>query len=141
MTVQDNPWLVANADERGKWVVVRIAKEMPAGVVMEDYPEYACIHWEVQSNTPDLMPAADEMDQMDSFEERISEHDGKLGWLMYCITGNMRKDWVWYVRDGNAFLNAVKSAASCFEAYPIQVGLAKANGWTHYRDLLESISG
>jgi hypothetical protein len=135
-----NPWIVDHASENGQWIVVRVAKEVPETVDVNDYPEWACVHWTVQSHREDLMPNGKEMDLMDDFEDLINEHDCDLGWFMYSITGNLRKEWVWYVKNGEDFISAVEEAASQLGDLPIKVGFAKANNWEKYHSILAAMS-
>ena len=36
---EKDPWLVCNADENGQWIVVRISKEIPSEINIDEYPE------------------------------------------------------------------------------------------------------
>lgn len=145
MSDQDNlnndPWLVRNVNENGHWTVLRISKEIPEGIKIKDFPEYACIYWSIQTPNKDFMPSKEELDLMYDFEDIINKYDGKLGWLMYSITGNQRKEWVWYVKEGKKFIEMVEKTASSLNIHSIKVGLAKADNWSKYRGLLKAVSG
>jgi hypothetical protein len=69
-------------------------------------------------------------------EDLLHEMDGPdVGFMMFAVTGNSRKEWIWYVHDQTTFLDGLNRHLAGQEPFPIEIEVAPANGWASYNDI------
>ncbi|HXH41548.1 MAG TPA: DUF695 domain-containing protein [Thermoanaerobaculia bacterium] len=132
-------WATAATNKDGKFVVVRVRKEIPAEAKPAQYPTMIEMHWKY---TPDAqgMPAASVIAQMAKLEAEIDPIQGDhVGYLMMTVTGNSERTWFWYVADPKAF-GAALNRLIPGHPFPITLNAdASEPDWKTYRAMREKI--
>ena len=116
--------------------MIRARWEVPPGIVTTDYPVLVNLYWRVAEPSQSGMPSADELESMLLMDELLNRMDGpEIGFMMFSVTGNMRKEWIWYVRSDTAFLGDLKQCLTGHQPFPIEIETAPAHEWASYDDI------
>ena len=139
MTSND-PWLIAQGEEDGLPLLFRMRELLPAGVEPESYPHLVNIIWQFDS-TGSGMPADDLVDRMNEFEDRLDAVEGgAIGYLMVSITGNGRKEWLWYVNDTDRYMQRVNRVLSGSGArFPVDFQSTQDPTWETFRSFISGV--
>ena len=116
-------WALTLAQENGETVVVRTRTRPPANLDPGAYPHAVELVWRFDGMATAGMPAPDVHALLTECEDLVQGLEGPAnGLLGLSITGNGRREWVWYVADPALF--SVRLAAllsSSKRAYPLEV--------------------
>jgi hypothetical protein len=138
--LSEDTWVVASADEDDHRVLFRFRTIIPPGVVPSHYPELVNIYWPYDGAANNGMPDRAVHDRMVKLENTLDSLEGpSTGFLVLSITGNNRKEWVWYVRKRATFMKAVNEILSGVERFPIEFAASSDPNWDNYRALLASV--
>jgi hypothetical protein len=132
-------WFVAASNKNGKFVVVKVRKEIPADAKPAQYPNLIEMHWKYAPDTQG-MPAEVVILQMAKLDAAIDPIQGDhVGYLMMTITGNGERTWIWYVNDPKAF-GAELNRLIPGHPFPITLNAdASEPDWKTYRDAREKV--
>jgi len=132
-------WFVAASNKNGKFVVVKVRKEIPADAKPAQYPNLIEMHWKYAPDTQG-MPAEIVISQMAKLDAAIDPIQGDhVGYLMMTITGNGERTWIWYVNDPKAF-GAELNRLIPGHPFPITLNAdASEPDWKTYRDAREKV--
>lgn len=120
--------------------IVRIRGSKPPGISIEDYPVVINLCWFTQEISDNGMPTPECLDTMLEMEELLHELEGEsIGFMMFSVTGNGRKEWVWYVKDQDAFIEGLNRCLAGHEEFPIEIESAPAGNWDTYEDIIASV--
>jgi hypothetical protein len=87
------------------------------------------------------MPTPECLDTMLEMEELLHELEGDpIGFMMFSVTGNGRKEWVWYVKDQDTFIEGLNRCLGGHEAFPIEIESAPAGNWDTYEDIITNVA-
>jgi hypothetical protein len=116
-------WALGTGQEAGHPLVVRTRTRAPKGVIPANYPASVEIVWRYDGDARDGMPTLELAAQMDECDEMLHKLEGPAnGILAVAITGNNRREWIWYVSNPEVFatrVNAVQEIAG--RRFPIEV--------------------
>jgi uncharacterized protein DUF695 len=131
-------WTLARSDEDGKPVAFRFRSIVPAGVRTADYPHLINIYWRFDGTDTNGMPTPELYDRMARLETLLEAIEGPgLGYLVLSITGNGRKEWIWYVADKDRYMARVNEVFSReAEPFPVEFESAPDPDWNSYTVLL-----
>jgi hypothetical protein len=59
----------------------------------------------------------------------------EMGFMMFSVTGNMRKEWIWYVKGDTEFLKRLNERLAAHQRFPIEIETAPACGWASYEEI------
>jgi hypothetical protein len=134
-----DPWTLATTEEEGLRVVLRFRSLVPPGIRTEDYPSLLNIYWRYDGSATEGMPAAETVERMGRLESLLEAHEGPgVGFLMLCVTGNSRREWVWYVADERRFRQWVQQALAGEPPFPVEIESAEDPSWSSYTRLLDA---
>jgi hypothetical protein len=120
--------------------IVRIRGAKPPGISVEDYPVLINLCWFTEETSDNGMPTPEALDTMLEMEELLNGLDGEsIGFMMFSVTGNGRKEWVWYVKDQDAFIEGLNRCLGGHDEFPIEIESAPAGNWDTYEDLIASV--
>jgi hypothetical protein len=129
-------WTLLEYEEEQRKVMIRARGEAPPGISSDDYPVLVNLYWRIESDSGSGMPSDDEMARMSLMEDLLHEMDGPdVGFMMFAVTGNSRKEWIWYLHDQTTFLDGLNRHLAGQEPFPIEIEVAPANGWASYNDI------
>ena len=133
-TDQARLWSTATATRPsdGHVIVYRFISEFVPNFSKSDYPERVTIRWSYESSTG--LPSTAERQSMDQFEDLlapVAEVDS-LGSLVLVSTGNNRREWTYYIRSRETFLNKLDFAVRSQKQFPILIDIASDPEWKSY---------
>jgi Family of unknown function (DUF695) len=135
-----DPWTIARTMEDGRTVLLRFRSFTPPGIDTADYPHLINIYWRFGGEANEGMPPAPLHDRMALLEQRLDAIEGAgTGFLVLAITGNNRKEWVWYVADTAAYMARVNEVLQADERFPVEFESAADPEWAHFRSLLGAV--
>jgi hypothetical protein len=121
-------WVLGTGDEAGRPVVVRTRTRPPRGMSLDGYPASVEIVWRFDGGARDGMPTSELVARMDECDAMLHTLEGPAnGMLGMAITGNNRREWVWYVADAETFSTRVRALQAISGGrFPIEVRTATA---------------
>jgi hypothetical protein len=126
-------WFTAVADDGGMPVIARVREKIPEGVTPADYPALVGVVWEYFPSGNGL-PSQNLTAHMTTFEDLLTGEfeSTKDAILMVVVTGNGRREWQWYSRKPDAFLQRIKALAKDPQ-FPVVAGQQADPSWSGYR--------
>ena len=120
-------WTMATGSEDGRVLLIRTRLRAPDGISSDACPDTVEIVWRFDTAGTNGMPGTDLSAQMMECEDTLDALEGRgNGFLGISITGNGRREWVWYVVDGERFRGQVRELMARFgKGYPLEVEAAR----------------
>lgn len=118
----------------GLTIQFRVLRQLrPRGVDMRAFPSLLSATWVYTPNEYEL-PAAEEMELMDEFEDAlVSALEGlHKAHLMVILTGSGERDWLWYTRSEEEAMCLVDQALKRRKRYPVDFSVQNDRGWKAY---------
>lgn len=138
----ENLYFTAQGEQGGQPVIYRSMQDVPEGARESDYPTLLNIYWGYDNSQNNGMPDSETNDKQIAFEDAISSLDSTgISHLMLVITGNGRKEWVWYVKDPKIWMSKFNQLLSSHQMYPIEIEIQKDPQWSTYHDFITGVSG
>ena len=116
-------WRISTGDEAGQPVVVRTRTRPPRGMTADGYPASVEVLWRFDGMGRGGLPPPELAMLMDACEGLLQTLEGPAnGMLGIAITGNNRREWIWYVADADAFAARVRALLVTSGArFPVEV--------------------
>ena len=133
-------WVTAEAENSGTRVIFRLRTAQPPIADIGSYTSGISIRWHYDSMGSG-MPPGDVNAQQVSFEEAIDELTMYNGhsFLMLVSTGLDYKEWVFYSKDRDRFMNGLNSALEDHPKYPLKIEFYDDPEWKIWREVLARI--
>jgi len=139
---QENDWLIAEAEQDGKPVILRAMSSVPRGIKTEEFSKLVSIFWEYRSPNDAGMPDSDTNEQQLTFESALEAlAEGGYSYPMIVVTGNGVKEWHWYTKDSQAWMDRLNEQLKDHPTYPLAIELSDDPEWSLYHSFLSGISG
>ncbi len=119
-------WALGTGNEDGHPVVVRTRTRPPQGMTGDGYPVTVEMVWRFDGGAQDGMPPSELSALMAECEDVLHSLEGPAnGMLGITITGNNRREWIWYVADAEAFAARVRALlAAAGGRFPLELSVA-----------------
>ena len=126
----EGSWVIAESKEDGFPIMYRLRTNVPDNIKIDDYPILISILWEYESDNTSGMPSDDLHEQQLKLGDALEKMDNTgIGTMMVAITGNGRKEWVWYVNNMQDWLKQLIECLKGHPAYPLDIGESQDYGW------------
>jgi hypothetical protein len=113
-------WSVATGDEKGHPVIVRTRTRAPRGIVLEQYPASVEVTWSFDGSNTNGMPTPELQARMSECEDLLATLESSSnGLLGMSITGNGRREWIWYVANADDLASKVQGLVK--QRFPVGV--------------------
>ncbi|WP_416409274.1 DUF695 domain-containing protein [Agrobacterium rosae] len=134
-------YFTATGQEDGNALIFRSLKAVPAGVHEAYLPHRVVILWRYETDL-NGMPDADANSAQIALEDALLPLDmNEIGRQMLVVTGNNRKEWLWYVKDFDSWLAQLNKRLTTSPAYPIDISHSYEPQWSSYKDFIAGVSG
>ncbi|RPE30111.1 uncharacterized protein DUF695 [Acinetobacter sp. BIGb0102] len=134
----EETYFTAKGFENGKVLVFR--GKYAEGIVKSNYPYLLRIYWHYSDINKSGMPDSPTMGAQFDFEEDISKLDTKdLGQLVLVVTGNSRKEWVWYVKNPIVWKKKFNKVLKGKKIYPIKIVETYQPDWDLYSNFMRNL--
>lgn len=139
---QEPEWLTATAVEDEFTVFFRLLPKIPVEISTADFPARIEIIWSYQSPNETGMPAPEDQQRMNEFEERLEEawQGSGMGYLTMLITGNQVCEWQWYVKHVDQALEALNTALADLPELPLDIHTEADPDWYAYSNFMQQIA-
>ena len=131
-------WTIAHAEEDGMALLFRYRNEIPvkdpAG-----FPYVLSIVWEYDGDQNLGMPADETLAQMERLEDSLDSIDDRDALLMVVVTGNNRREWIWYVDDTSKYMSLLNQALRGKPKFPIDFSASEDPAWLTYLSIREAM--
>ncbi len=138
----DDPWLIAETEEDGMPMIYRVRQNIPANLEISDYSHLVCVLWEYETTIANGLPGSEVAEQQEAFEDALDDFIEKDldNEHMVIVTGNGRKEWLWYVKDPDDWIEGFSAALSGHPPFPVEIQGYDAEGWKAYNDLKQALT-
>lgn len=138
----ENVYFTAQGKQDGKPVIYRSMEKVPEGQKESDYPTLINIYWPFEVNANNGMPDAQTNEDQITFENALEQLDQNgVSHLMLVVTGNGRKEWIWYVKDVEAWMVKFNDLLSGHKVYPVEIEINQDPEWSTYHDFVSGVQG
>ena len=103
-------------------------------------PDRVILVWNYESESG--MPCSDERERMDELEDTLApmiEGDG-FATLALVSTGENFREWIYYARSEDEFMDRLNATLRELPAYPIRIHTAPDPDWTTYETFLSGLA-
>ncbi|MEK8031598.1 DUF695 domain-containing protein [Ideonella sp. DXS29W] len=123
---------VATRPSDGHRIIHRYRSEFGPSFTRSSYPERIVITWNYQS--VEGMPSRAERESMDRMEDLLAPYveQASISVLVWVSTGEGVREWVYYAKSKDEFMNKVDEALRGHHRFPVQFKLWKDPQWTRY---------
>lgn len=133
-------WATASGQQDGLPVIYRYRQNRPNAADYRDYPHALRVRWSYDRQRRSGLPPADVNDAQRDFEAAIEPlGDCAAGYLMLVLTGNGRKEWIYYIRDLDAWLDQFNACLEDHEPYPIVLDDWPDPDWSTWQRFTDSV--
>ena len=137
---KDGPWIIAEGKENEKPILYRVRMSIPSNVEVSEYPYLMSILWEYDQENESGMPTSKQNEQQLSFDDALDAIDNAgAGILMIVVTGNGRREWIWYVNDKTQWSQQLHKALEGHAVYPIDIEQSEDGNWETYRTFKDNL--
>ena len=138
----ENLYFTATGEEDGKPLIFRSLQSIPENSVETEYPFLISIYWPYTSDGDSGMPGADTNEAQVVFEDALEDLDRTgVSHLMLVVTGNGRKEWHWYVKDVDNWMQKLNSSLAGQPTFPIQIENSHQPDWALYHRFISGVKG
>lgn len=140
--VAENLYFTAQGEQDGKPVIYRSLENVPMNQKEADFPNLINIYWPFELDVNNGMPDPETNENQIAFEDAIELLDKKdISHLMLVVTGNGRKEWIWYVKDVDSWLNRLNELLQGHKVYPIEIEVGQDSEWSTYHNFISGVKG
>ncbi|MBB4587917.1 hypothetical protein GGE50_003821 [Rhizobium leguminosarum] len=137
----EDTYFTATGEEDGKPLIFRSMTAVPVGVREADLPNHVIIRWHYETDL-NGMPNTDSNSRQIALEDALMPLDvNAIGRQMLVVTGNNRKEWHWYVKDFDNWMDQLHQRLATSRAYPIEISHTYEPQWASYRAFLAQVNG
>lgn len=132
-------WVVAEGKEDNLPILYRLRQCVPDGISVKDYPFLLSILWSYETDNASGMPSNEINDQQLSFDDALDQMDNTgSGTMMLAVTGNGRREWVWYVNDPQVWLQNLHECLQGHPVYPLDIQQSEDPEWETWKTFRDS---
>ncbi len=129
-------WTISEGLEDELPVLYRFRVGVPEGISLHEYPYLLSILWQYEIENPSGMPSKHQNEQQLGFDDALDQMDNiGHGMLMAAITGNGRREWIWYVNDTQEWLKKLHISLEWHPVYPLNIEQTEDIGWLTWKAL------
>jgi hypothetical protein len=140
--VAENIYFAATGEQEGNPVIYRSMQSVPEGEKEADFPTLINIYWPFEKEENNGMPDQNTSERQIIFEDAIASLDvNGMSHLMLVVTGNGRKEWIWYVKDPNEWMGKLNVLLAGHDVYPIQIEMENDPEWSTYHNFVSGVKG
>jgi|SRR5712691_2134935 len=131
-------WAIAHAEEDGVPMLFRYRNDLPVKDTAQ-FPLLVSILWEYDGSGSTGMPNNEVLAQMERFEDAVDPiDDSGAAFLMVVVTGNNRREWIWYTGDTTRFASLLNRTLRGRPKFPLDLSASEDPGWLTYLAIREA---
>jgi len=138
----ENVYFTATGEENENPLIFRSLQSVPKGAKESEYPFLISVYWPYGSNNDSGMPDASTNEAQIIFEDALESLDSLgVSHLMLVVTGNGRKEWHWYVRDIEDWMQRMNTSLAGKSVFPIEIENSHQPDWSLYHRFVSGVEG
>jgi Family of unknown function (DUF695) len=135
-SLSQDTWATATGREDDLPLIFRFRQHIPVAVHRSaDFSTLINIYWRYDGTANNGMPPSEDNEHQIEFEDAmapIDEQDG-LGYLMLVVTGNSRKEWIFYTNDVSVWLDRFNEILVGHAVYPVEIETSTDPNWSTWK--------
>ena len=140
--VAQNVYFTARGEQNGNPVIYRSIENVPEGQNESDFPTLVSIYWPFNENVNNGMPDQQTNEEQVLFEDALETLDQNgMSHLMLVVTGNGRKEWLWYVKDADSWMAKLNELLIDHKVYPVEISISSEPSWSTYHNFISGVKG
>lgn len=134
-------WSLVETRDKEFPVFLRFLNRIPEEIKTNDYQHMISIFWSYPVIDKSGLPSKKIMDAHSDIEEILNKlDDHKNSFYVAQITGNGRKEWIWYTNNVDKWWKGFISGMQGHEKYPLDMQVAKEPNWETYSTISNNMS-
>jgi len=126
-------------DATGRTVIFRFVDTFDAGFNRSEQPVRIILAWKYQGTNGMPLPAERErMDAMEDLLLPVVERDD-FSTLALVSTGDNLREWIYYARSEEGFLERLNQALGGQEPFPIKIHVTSDPAWANYQEFIDGL--
>ena len=135
---QDDQWAILEAEEDGAPLLFRFRAKIPVADTTA-FPYLISIIWTYDGKRNEGMPDDGTLAMMDRVEDSLDWVDNSgQAFLMVAVTGNNRREWIWYTSDRQQYMALVNRALPRQPKFPLDFATSEDPSWETYRGIRDA---
>jgi hypothetical protein len=135
---QEDQWAILEAEEDGLPLLFRFRGNIPVADTTA-FPFLISILWTYDGKRNEGMPDDSTLAMMDRVEDALdSIDDSGEAFLMVAVTGNNRREWIWYTNDRARYMALVNKVLPRQQKFPLDFATSEDPSWQTYRSIREA---
>ena len=132
-------WIAGHIEVDGFPLVVRARASLPDEALRNTYQHLICICWEYDANDAGL-PKKSELPAIYEFEELVENYfnDGDTASLAAAVTGHGEKEWRYYTKSVEDFMQEFNELLSGQDKRPVTLQAFVDDEWNALQELQDS---
>lgn len=136
MTQENDGWLMIGGDAEGEKKVYRVRLDAPAGVEKSEFANCVILEWRYdESGLPDLKTTALHK-AFEALMDPLNERSGNSV-LMHVYTGGGIKEWCYYARDYDRYMEELNRVLTGAPRFPIEILYDSDATWKYWGAIRE----
>ena len=135
---QQDQWAILEAEEDGVPLLFRFRTNIPVADT-NAFPFLISIMWIYDGKRNEGMPDDGTLAMMDRVEDALDwVDDSGEAFLMVVVTGNNRREWIWYTSDRQRYMALVNKAMPRQQKFPLDFATSEDALWQTYRSIRDA---
>jgi Family of unknown function (DUF695) len=134
-------WATATSthSSNGRVIVFRYISDFVAGFERSTQPVRVILVWKYKGRNGMPIPKVRErMDEMEDLLAPVVEADGFAS-LALVSTGENLREWIYYVKTEDGFLERINQALGGRSEFPIEIHTAQDPTWSNYQTFIDGL--
>ena len=132
-------WSIGKGTEGGKPLFIRCRKQPSVPFSLPSHRHLVSVVWQYDDTGNDGLPETAVNASMSEFEDRLEPLErGAIAYMMVIVTGNGRREWIWYATQAAAFMTALNELLSGTPRVPIDCQASHDPSWDTYNAFAQS---
>jgi hypothetical protein len=133
-TIENKNWTLSRIKDNGYIVFFRYLTKTPKNIKLKDYPYMISIFWSYPIVDGSGFPSKDILKAHEDIETSLNILDDHINsFYVAQITGNGRKEWIWYTRNIDIWWEQFIKALKGHPKYPLDIETDKEPNWERYK--------
>lgn len=134
----EEQWGILEAEEDGFPILFRFRSRIPVKQTT-DFPYLISVLWIYDGDRNGGMPDDGTLVMMDRVEDALDSIDASgEAFLMVAVTGNNRREWIWYTNDRERYMALVNRALPRDTKFPLDFATSEDPMWQTYRAIRDA---
>ncbi len=137
MEVIEEKWAVAKGEREGFPIIYRYLSALDSNISQSDYATMVVISWEFNGSNNNGFPDAATNEEQQKLEDLLDWLDSsENSFLTQVVTCNGSKEWLWYVKDCDDWMDKLNQSLSDCPAFPIGINFFDEPEWQTYNGFI-----